>query len=108
MLLGGNDETALGLAAVNGNMKVARMLLDHGARVNHQRSHWQLPLFKAVKANCVEMVKLLVQRGADPTLKKGKFDTSLDYARKTQRTEILRVFADYGFRPVSTAPYQYF
>ncbi|KAJ5325714.1 uncharacterized protein N7506_008816 [Penicillium brevicompactum] len=105
---GGNDETALGLAAVNGNMKVARMLLDHGARVNHQRSHWQLPLFKAVKANCVEMVRLLVQRGADPTLKKGKFDTSLDYARKTQRTEILRVFADYGFRPVSTAPYQYF
>lgn len=105
---GGNDETALGMAAVNGNMKVARMLLDHGARVNHERSHWQLPLHKAVKANCVEMARLLVQRGADPMLKKGKFDTSLDYAKKMHRTEILRVFADYGFRPVSTAPYQYF
>ncbi|CAG8429416.1 unnamed protein product [Penicillium salamii] len=105
---GWHDETALGLAAVNGNMKVARLLLDHGARVNHMRTHSQLPLYKAVKADCVEMARLLVQRGADPLLKKGRLDSPMELASKMRRMEILRVFATYGFRPVSTAPYQYF
>ncbi|CAG8069987.1 unnamed protein product [Penicillium olsonii] len=105
---GWRDETALGLAAVNGNMKVARILLDHGAGVNHMRSHSQLPLYKAVKGDCVEMARLLVQRGANPLLKKGKFDSAMDLAVRIRRREILGVFAEYGFRPVNTALYQYF
>ncbi|CAG8020766.1 unnamed protein product [Penicillium nalgiovense] len=103
-------DTALALAALNGNMKVARLLLDRGAAVDLMRYPWQTPLYKAVQSDVLEMVRLLMEHGADPFVKGGigRMETVLTYAAKMQRSEILRVFAQYGYYPgVGPVRYQY-
>jgi FOG: Ankyrin repeat len=64
-------DTALALAALNGNMRVARLLLDRRAKVDLMRYPWQTPLYKAVQSDVVGMVRLLMERGADPFVKGG-------------------------------------
>lgn len=105
-------DTALALAALNGNMRVARLLLDRGAAVDLMRYPWQTPLYKAVQSNALEMVRLLMERGANPFVKGGirRTETVVAYAGTLQRSEILAVFAQYGYHIGGEGPirYQYF
>lgn len=76
------------------------------------RYPWQTPLYKAVQSNVLEMVRLLMERGADPYVKGGirRTETVVAYAGIMQRSEILGVFAQYGYYPGGGGPvrYQYF
>lgn len=87
---------ALALAAQHGHTEVARLLLDAGEdpnRYNPEGFHsHSTPLHQAVGSNHLDVVKLLVERGArldiQDTLYQG---TPLDWANYGGRTEI----ADY-------------
>lgn len=58
--------TALGHAAVRGDLEAARLLLDHGARVGQASDVGNSPLMAAAAAGHLELMRLLLDRGADP------------------------------------------
>lgn len=60
--------TSLHYAAFYGNIEGAEFLINNGARVNAQTVHRDTPLHMAARGNHVAMAKLLMKRGADPTL----------------------------------------
>jgi uncharacterized protein len=68
--LGEMSTTPLWHAATGGYTGIARMLLDHGAATgNGGRATNYLPLAAAVRAQSIETVQLLLDRGADPNLR---------------------------------------
>ena len=61
----GIGQTSLHVAAIWGNLAVARVLLDAGASVNAVNQFGATPLHFAAQNKRVEMAKLLLKRGAD-------------------------------------------
>ena len=59
-------ETALNAAVRQGHVAEAYYLLSHGAMIALANRHGEAPLFVAVAAGNLEMVKMLLERGADP------------------------------------------
>jgi hypothetical protein len=71
-------ETPLYYALENGSEEVARILLDHGARVNHQNWELETPLHRAVKQGNLGMAKLLLEAKADVSRRKVDWNSDLD------------------------------
>ena len=80
----------LGAAEAN-QLETVLALLERGANIEgaSQRSYIH-PLWKAAKRGHLEMVQLLVRRGADPKATDNNGNTALDYARKYSRHEVVR------------------
>ena len=65
MLLRNEISTALHIAAKNGHVDVAKVLIQNGADVNAvQKDRWTV-LDLAVKFGHIDFVKVLIQNGAD-------------------------------------------
>lgn len=114
-----NIQHALVVAIQDGHTKIVAVLLDFGAQANfyyggrvqclipqHTRNWWHgkevdyPPLFTAVQFGDLELVKLLLQRGADPEL----YAPSLLYrAMKDDRRDIIPVLLEHGVGPQATA-----
>jgi hypothetical protein len=75
----------------------AKFLLEHGAAPNHPRSWGLIPLHHAIaRDNTIEMIALLLDHGADPTLlHKGRSAVAL--AAGHGRSDILDLFEQRGF-----------
>ena len=68
--------TPLWVAAENGNVRMGKLLLDHGADVNAAKTSTRnTPLHMAVQNNHPAMVSLLLRSGADPN-RRNSFDQS--------------------------------
>jgi ankyrin repeat protein len=88
--LGG--ETPLHFAARLGHLKVAEVLLAHGARVNAPEGESKLtPLHRAASYNHVKMVALLLGHNADRRAKSWDGKTPLDFAVEQKNEEIIRL-----------------
>lgn len=61
-------KTALHRTAVNNRALMAACLLDHGAFIDQQSSGGTTPLFEAIEFGSLDVMKLLLQRGADYTI----------------------------------------
>lgn len=61
----GGGQTALHIAAQQGNTEIAALLLDHGADINQRDLKGAHALFLAAEARRKDMVSLLIARGAD-------------------------------------------
>ena len=57
--------TLLHIAANDSNVKIARLLLDHGANVNAQTPQQRTPLHFASQRGSLECTRLLIGHGAD-------------------------------------------
>jgi ankyrin repeat protein len=99
--------TALGVAAKNGNLRVARALLEGGAKVDVGK-YVPSPLFDAVRGGWGEVVRVLLQFGADPYFVGRGGVTVLDLARRIGKREVLQVFEDFGVDVGDNIPVQYF
>ncbi len=79
-----DGHSLLWLAA--GNPECVALLLDHGADVNFRNSevYEATALMDAARLGVIETVKLLLARGADPSLKTRFGQTALDEARRNQ------------------------
>lgn len=72
-----------------GDVPKARLLIDHGADVNYVDDEYRsTPLGYAARWGHAGMVRLLLERGADPNKSGAPWSTPLAWARKKSQTEI--------------------
>lgn len=88
LALGGDEQVEFTEALGNGNVAVVKKYLDNGVNVNDQYFAWS-PLQIAANKNQLEVVKLLVEKGAD-----------LDYKHPITKMTALALAAVDGFPDV--------
>ncbi len=67
----------LAMAALLGNLGLAKVLVKAGAKINLANRDGSRPLSGAAFLGCVDMLAYLLEEGADPTLKSAIGDTAL-------------------------------
>ena len=90
----------LGLACYFGHEEVARFLIEAGADVHlASKNTMQVqPIHAAIARRSVELVKLLLESGADPNARQQMGYTPLDAARQNGDTEIIDLLRAHGAR----------
>jgi uncharacterized protein len=73
--------TALHYAAANGHVDVVRYLLERHAYLDAESPNRTTPLMMAARQGKPSMVDLLLEEGADPTIRNQSGLTAADYAR---------------------------
>lgn len=88
-LHGKNDvgNTSLILASRERNASMVSLLLDHGAEVNATNENRRTSLMEAALWGRLENAKILLSRGANPSLRDNKNHCALDLAQPTQKNE---------------------
>ena len=83
--------TALHFAAPYGGAEAVKLLLDSGARVDPRDVRGMTPLMLAVSTDRPDprVVRLLVQKGADPKIKSGDGESAIDWAKKYNYAPVL-------------------
>lgn len=82
-----------------GNHDMVSMMLGAGADPNLRLKNGATPIFFAVKYGCIETVKLLVEYGADLTIKDRKGRSCLWNALERPQPEIIRYLLEVGHLP---------
>ena len=93
-----SGETALSIFLQKGNLSGARLVLDRGARVNHvTKKGWSM-LMLALQADDEKLVltRLMLKRGADPTLPFFQERKTAEAAILWSRPEAARLFLEMG------------
>lgn len=92
--------TALHYAALDDNVNLARLLLANGAYYNvqeHGECGWGwYPLHLAIRNECVPMIKLLVESGADVNARRGDQWTPLFTAAYHGQPEVIELLISRG------------
>lgn len=74
--------TALHYAASVGNVEIVRMLLEKSAYIDAEAPNKTTPLMMAARGGHTDTMKLLVEEGADVSLRNTLGMTAADFARK--------------------------
>jgi ankyrin repeat protein len=85
--------TPLHYAATNSHVEVIRLLLDNYAYVDAASPNGSTPLMMAAMYGNSSAVKTLLEAGADPTLKNAIGLTAIDFAQQVKRTESAEIIA---------------
>jgi uncharacterized protein len=88
---GVHDLPALYFAAIGGDIEIAKRLLDAGADVN-AKAEAAAPIHGAVMGGSAEMVRLLLEHDADPSLPDYKGRGARELAEDMDRSEIAKLF----------------
>ena len=99
---GGN--TLLIHAAVENDVRLARMLLDHGANVEKANRHFETPLGFACAYDAVDVVRLLCEHGADVNGTEGSGYSYLCAVQGGKQPEIESILLSYGARVIHEEP----
>ncbi|MCK4635772.1 MAG: ankyrin repeat domain-containing protein [Candidatus Moranbacteria bacterium] len=93
--------SAFGGVCGMGNEEYVRLFLENGADVNQilsrkfseddEPSQDVTPLIFATRENNLNVVKLLIEAGADKSLKDSNDKTALDYAEKQNNSELMEI-----------------
>lgn len=78
--------TALHYAASGGHVAVARLLLEQHAYIDAASPGNVTPLIMAARHSQISMARMLVEEGADPTLKNDQGYTAADYWKRLKET----------------------
>ena len=73
-------ETALHFAAILNDVAIAKELLSHGAEPNKKGEHGFTPIHEAIQQGNTEMIRLLLENGADTLIKNDWDMDSFDLA----------------------------
>lgn len=94
-LLGFAYLPALALAAMEGQVRVVKLLLKRGAGVDVPSQMGITPLKSAAAKGHLEVVKLLLAAGADATARDCSGATAIDSARDRGHTEVLQLLQEH-------------
>ena len=84
-------------ATRKGDLAQVKALLDKGVSVNAKSSYGQTAMFFACDRGYTEIVKLLIERGADVNVEDTFYHASaLSWAARKDRTEIVKLLLDHG------------
>jgi ankyrin repeat protein len=86
-----SNPTLLTKIAGRNFIRIAQMLLDKKIDINHQSDRGWTALMAAVTNGHIEMVKFLMENGADKTLKNDKGRDVLEMAKYRDRKEIIKI-----------------
>jgi ankyrin repeat protein len=89
--------TPLHAAASRNSVDVLQILIDAGADVNAASDQGETPLYNAVRNTtpaALEIIRLLRQSGADPTVETAKGSSALRYVSRFGKPEEREIFAD--------------
>ena len=90
-----NDITPLHHACQSGDVKIIELLLDRGAHVNAEDCTGSIPLFN-VSDSSVDIVPLLVQRGADVKHQRHNGANVLHVVASLDRVSLINEFIKHG------------
>ena len=90
----GLGETMLHWYAIEGDTKVVEKIIDLGLDVNTQNKFLQTPLFECVSIERWDMVKLLLDSGADIGIKNQNDETIWQYLEFNDETEKINRLKD--------------
>lgn len=79
---------ALHYAAASGNDDIVQLLLDHSAYIDAESPNKTTPIMMAARSGHILTVKLLLDEGADATLKNDAGMTAIDFANKFDHKDI--------------------
>ena len=85
--------TPLHYAATGGHSSIVELLLDNHAYIDATSPNASTPLMLAAKYGTIDVVKQLLEAGADPLLKNGLGLTAIDFATQVQRDDIVRAIS---------------
>ena len=86
--------TALHYAATSGQTAITELLLDKQAQVNALSPNQTTPLMLAARSGNIELVKLLLQRGANDSLKNEAGLSAEDFARQAGHSALADAFKE--------------
>lgn len=92
---GPNSDTALHIAAKDGDILLTKTLIHHGADVNAIGNFSQVPLHYAAKENFPELITYLLKSGAVNTKQRNDGEMPIHVAVDSGKVEALNAFIDY-------------
>ena len=87
--------TPLHYAASSGHLPIIALLLDRSAYIDAESPNRTTPLMMAAMYGSPQAVKLLLQEGADPTLKNQQGLTALQFAQRGNRIDAVEAIAGF-------------
>lgn len=85
--------TALHYASTRGHLEIIRLLLDKYAYIDAESPNGTTPLMMAAFYGTPSAVKLLLESGADPSLKNIQGLSAIDFANRANRADAAEVIA---------------
>ena len=76
-------------ACFKGNVELAVFLIRHNADVNSANDLGTTPLMYAILSQKIDLIKLLLENGAEKDVKERSGKTALDYAVQSGNKEII-------------------
>jgi ankyrin repeat protein len=96
---GGASFGVLHLMAKRNNAAAVKWLLEHNADPNALWTHWDAkvtPLHMATMEHHTDIVRALLDAGADPSIRDSKFDSdAIGWAEFFRRTDIVQMLRDF-------------
>ena len=86
--------TPLHKAAINGHVRIVKLLLSHKADVNSRNKRGGTPLHGASQEGHLASVVALLQAGADPLLSKHDGNLPIHQAAQNNHTEVVRILIE--------------
>ena len=83
--------TPLASASAAQQLKIARLLIEHGANVNARATNDFTPLHESAASGKIDFAQLLIEHGADVNAKTTDGKTPLDYAREHKQQEMVEL-----------------
>lgn len=80
-------------AATSGHLEIMQLLLDNFAYIDAASPNGTTPLMMAAHYGTAEAVKLLLEAGADPRLKNQQGLTAIDFAHSANRADVAAMIA---------------
>jgi ankyrin repeat protein len=80
-------------AATKGHLNLIQLLLEHHAYIDAASPNGTTPLMMAAHYGSDEAVRLLLDEGADPTLRNQLKLSAIDFAEQAQRPETVEIIA---------------